>query len=767
MNNLQRRVERRLDPYAAIGALRWLPVRDQPSSEEIYRACEPLLSLDLWQRLVNAGYRTHLPDAQTPACIQVIVLWDTADAGRGFSLQDLSLSLQEARSRLAGKGEITVTLIVLGDASQVPAADLSLFWPRIRMGPTALGGMRVDRSRVLEACQHVLVALICSDVMKIIDEIVEGKQNEVGWLVLGASALIVDPLEAQRWLQEAVIREVLAPILSKPSDPEIQQIEKQAKEEAWKVRRSLAKEAVDSLKEVGWEIKLEEEGFPAVTKCTLVQPQLLEAAFGPYQQRILPAQGNFAHRIRDWLVTLTEPFLPAQDLSEKLQTHYLSVNQTLKQRLSLGGWKGLAAQALREYRRLEERLAGLLDPGLALSGGRHPKLTGLMGVILALCSLIKHLGEEGDLEDARTPRREKVQPAPLDSEKYLRAAAEMDAHMIWGKLLGYSHFARTLASPWGVLLNLLPAWFLGAFLLSASLNWGTGKSLLVFGLALVILGVAEVAYWWLIRARGVLERVVKEAHSDLARRTLALTARTLQDYRHWLITRLQDVEQSLWDLYTLFWKRYRETDITQEALEKACSYPRGGTYFLVDKEQLYEWTQRAVREVHRFPEWYERAGTALREWQERVEKESGERYGDRGAPEFQSAVTALIAARCWPLAEQPEPPWRVLKELETRCIEEAHKQINPRLLYASVVAEKIEDLKGGKRWRWLWHQAQPLGHGTTRLADFTIIIAPEEMLSGPTGRDGLEWRSEWRIAKSGNPFEEMCIRGFVERTEEV
>ncbi len=748
MGDLQRKVERRAGSYGAIGALRWLQIREV-TPEAIYQACEPMLSLDLWQQLVNEGYRTHLPDVRSPACVRVVVIWD-AMSEPGFSIQELSQSIQEARSLLTGMGGLSAILIVLGDTPSINGKDMALFWPRLRMSPVTLGGMRVSRARVLEACQHILVAFIQSNLEEILDELIGEKGNEVQWLVVGASALIVDPPEVQHWLQEAVLREVLAPILSDLSDSEVQQVEEQAKEEVGKIRRAMLEEIVASFKEIRWDIELEKDQA-AIARCALEDPPLLEAIFGPYQQKVFSAQGDFFQRIGYWLVALISPFLP-EDLGEKLGSHYLEIVQTLKQWLSPSGWRGLTARASQAYQSLEERLLGpLLDPTLApdVESPQVTGITGLKAVILALQAIEKHLAEEGDLEDARTPRREKIRPAPLDSETYLRAAAELDAQTIRGKLLQYAHFCRTLASPWGVLLNLLPAWFLGAFLVSALAEWGTGKSFLVVGLVLLAFGIGELTYWWLFQARRLLKRVLVEASESLAKRTLSIVTRSLQDHQRWMIIRLQDVEQSLADVYALLRERHRETEAAWKTLEEARSYAREGTYHLVDKEQIRTGIRSALQEVCEFSEWQERA-------QEVFQK----RYETR--PTFRSAVTALIAATCWPLAERPAPPWVVLRELETRCREEAEKNINPDLLSAAVVAENVDGLRGGQRWDWLWRQAQPLGHTQAMLMDFTVIIAREEMLSGPTGRGSPHWQSGWRVALSRNPYEEMCIRGLAE-----
>jgi hypothetical protein len=181
-------------------------------------------------------------------------------------------------------------------------------------------------------------------------------------------------------------------------------------------------------------------------------------------------------------------------------------------------WRGLAPRAREEYQDIAVLLGSFLDRGLVkhksrrksgLPGGSQsaPLPAGIPAAITGLAGLAEvHLCEGNDLEDARGPVREPVRPAPLNDDAYLRVAGDTDAQIVREHLLRYAHFARTLASPWGVLLYLIPAWPLGTFLIQILCSLGTGPSLPGYGpRPIAFIGIAELAYWWLWKARSALK----------------------------------------------------------------------------------------------------------------------------------------------------------------------------------------------------------------------------------------------------------------------
>lgn len=751
--DLRASVTRRLRAYSEVGALQWagpFSPEQEITGRDLAQACEPMLSWDLWQRLVEKGYRPGLPAPGSPARIQVVLVVDRITDESDGPPPGI---IKEMRKLLRGQADLSPVLIWLGEKPEPPPEDLNLYWPRIRMEPVAAGGIAVAPSLVWEATEHLLVALMSSAFVPVVNRMIQKEKAE--WLVTGASALLLHP-DVEKWLHESVLREILAPLIAPLPERERDRIEEAMGQVAQKVRKALREETIAALREAGWEIQTD---GPVVRQCVLKNGALLEALLGPYRGGISPYRLR-PSEWRDWpghfltlISALVKPFLPEQGVGETLRQHYLELVEQIEQWLSTGKWRGLAPRVLEEYRDLSMRLGAFLHRGLTsrLPSGTSWWFTeqmpaGLPATLMALLSLEKHLCEEGDFKDeregARGHRRDWVRPEPLNTEGYLQVAGETDATIVRWNLLQYAHLARTLASPLGVLLYLLPAWPLAAFLVQSLADWGPAQATLITGLTLLVIGVAELIYWWLIKARRLLKAVQREAHFYLGSRILRLAAGALRDYRHWMLAQLREAESALADLYGVCLRRHAETERALRALEELRSHAKGSTYILVNMEVAQNWRQSVEEGVRKYPGW-------LRESEERSI--------------FDSAVTGLIVREVWPLSEQPMPGERVLAELEKVCSEEIRSQRPlPDLWSASVAAEKIEGLKEGRRWKWLWDHAHPLGKLESPAAEFTFIMAPEEFLIGKSGKESPYWRSDWEIVPTIQNQEEICLRGFVE-----
>jgi len=776
MADLRRDVEQRLRPYVEIGALQWLEWFDpeeEVSSEKITQACEPLLRLDLWQRLVKAGYRPQLPDARSPAQVQIFVVWDAMTQASQDPVRGLKQFAESTKQQLKGKAELSLALVLLGGEPGVEVGALDAYWPRVRLSTTALGGTRVERGRVHQTCQHILVALVSSELTRTIESVMDKSRESAGWIALGASALLVDLPLMRQGLRQAILKEVLKPLVASPlTDLERQGVEEMIEGRATAFREAMLGEATIGLKESGW--RLDREGL-AIKQCCLANPDLLDAAFGEYRGGVpmcVPSSSeegrrSLIGRVRGWsfrdarmlLSVLAEPFLPARNLSEELAEHYSQLRAPIEFRPSLEKAQGIAPTVRREYEDLRKLFASFLDRGLvpsegipSLRGVSTPMPAGLQAAIQAVASMLKYLANDRDVQVARDARVEWVRPAPLDSDRYWEAAAEADADLVEGNLRRYSRFARTLASPLGVALRLIPAWPLLTGLLSLLPDWDVGRSAIVAGAALVVIGIAELVYWWLIRAWRLLNRIQGEAHRCLADRVLTLTTRAIRDCRLLVMIRLRKAFFVLKDLHTLLLERYRTLEEAQRFLTGIRSVEEGSVYRLVDWKPVLEWARMAAEDINRSGWSHE-----LHELQEQLRKR------DLG---YDSAITALIAKEVWPLAVRPAPIQAIVRRFEEESDNQAERIFKPDRLEPTPIVKNIvqelESLKEGRQWEWLWQHAQPLGEAGPSHSTLTVILAPERALKGDTGWTSPYWRSEWLEARTRQTHEVVCIRGMIE-----
>lgn len=754
MDALRGATEERLTEYAEIGMLRWLGLNSQAGAvagTDIARECEALLSWDLWRTMVERGYQPKLPEPNVPARLQVLVVVDALDGQAKPPPLDQMLS--ETRRALKRRAELTPVLIWLGQKPDVLGQGLEKCWPRIRMEQVAAGGLQVGSEKVMEAVEHLIVALVTSDLVPTIDRLV--KREAVEWLVMGASALLVNR-RAEAYVHEAVVREILGALVRPVPETDRPRLVDEVADRARRVREALVEEGIAALKEVGWDATA--SGL-AIQECTLSDRRLIEAAFGPYGHALRPGKVSW----RDWvrqrvalLSALTEPFAPDPAIGEKLYEHYRRVSEGVEH------WygekpRGAAPRIVEEYQNLQVFLGAFLDRGLpartSLDSGlvrllrERPLPTGVTAALLAVLGMENHLAGDLDLEDACGPSRQIVRAVPTKDDAYLRAAAEADADAIQGEVRRYAHFSRTLASPWGVLLNLLPGWFVATLALQSLLHWSEVKSLAIGGIALLVLGIGEMAYWWLLRARRLLGACQRYILHHLGSRALALMAGTLREYRYWLLHRLQESEAILTELYASLVRRYRQSEQAMQAINTRQSVARQSSLVLFDEEEASEWEARAIKDIvnHLFKG-------------EEVVKEVLRSSGGG----FAEVIAAWITSRIWPVPDTPAPSATFVEALDTACGQAVRESARRDLWRAGMIAEKLSPLSQGRRWQWLWQQAHPLGDTVSAESPFTIMLAPRDVLGGRTGEGSQYWNSDWKTALCRQADEEMCIRAIVE-----
>lgn len=749
--SLRHAVESRLGEYVGIGMLRWLDLGLQAGEigrDSIARECEALLSLDLWHEMVDRGYQTRLPEPSVPACLQLIVVVDALGEGSTAPVLDkLDKMLGDARQILGQRADLLPVLIWLGDRPSTLGQGIDKYWPRIRMDRIAVGGLEVSPVKIWEAVEHLIVALVTSDLVSVIDRVIEREVAE--WLVVGVSALLVHPRSAD-YVLEVIIKEILEPLVQPVSEMDRSRLVAEAAKRAERVRKALVEEGVAALRETGWEAAA--SGL-AIQECTLKDKVLLEAVFGPYQY----AMSSEKVAWRQWLqqkvaliFALGKPFVPDARLGQRLQEHYKQVSETLEQWYSKQP-RGLAPRILEEYRNLRAFLGAFLDRDLPVRTGspepfiwseNRPLPLGVPAALLAVLAMESSLAGDEDLEDARGLSPHTVQAMPTRDDAYLEAAAGSDADIVRGELQRYLHFARTLASPWGVLLNLLPAWFVAALVLQSILHWPETKSLTVSGLALLVLGIGGTAYWWLLRAQRLFRFYQLQSLRYLGTRVLSLMGTALREYRYWLLHRLRESETILTDLYASLLRRYRQSEEALRAWDIRQVAFRQSSLVLFSEKEAEEWKKQAM------------------------EKVSDHLLGDLEKTRQISpteAVAVRITRQVWPLSETPMPSSAFVDGLDAACQEVVRAIAIARQdrWRASVIAEEeVDFLKEGKRWKWLWQQAHPLADIAAETSSFTVILAPREFLLGSTGK--ARWSPEWITGSCRQANEEMCIRVIVE-----
>lgn len=691
--------------YVPVEVVRWaqMPSVDDIAEDRFDQVVAPLLELETWQQLTSAGYVRDLPGSERLPLQVIVIYYLRGDREKADVSHPLSKMATTAESVLSAKADFSLSLVVLGDGALDLAEEVqSQYWPRIRLQTAAAGGARVDHSRVVEACQSIVVALLTSELARVIDHVVGPDRQSAGWIWMGAAALIADLARMREFLRLLVFRDLIHPIIGSPLTPaDCRFLTKAMQDKVESFQAAMLMQALAIASQYSW----------------------TGEATGRRVQRFGLSPDT---ELRAQLHT------PGSDISKRLTAHYTTLRDALIEHL--------AATASEQYGRLIDIFSFLLDrsvPG-GSSGGNPLSLqeswpSGLHAALYAVESAAIALKDSPDMYFG-----EKGVPAhAIGSDYFLTAVAESDAGTREAVFRRFGRFSRTISSPQGLLLKLIPAWPLLTGMLLTVTPWSEGRAALVAAIALVVIGAVEWILWWLLakRRRAVLCRQLEER---VANSVLGLIAKSLRDYRLRTVGQLKNCASTLKRLLSLL--QQTDTDIQKRlgalnAWYETLCRETASVYWLVDFERCQEWAESALRQAN------------------------------EAQVDFSSVTAALIVQYVFPLLRQTGSYWHVVREIAATAENLATGSFRSDVLEAYALTEYEDVLKDGRRWQWLYQRAHPLGEPVSVKSSFTVItLANDAALMGASGQSSEYWQDDWLVARSRQPHEIICLRGLVERS---
>lgn len=695
----------RLGLHVPISVVRWtqIPSADDIVEDRLDQVIAPLLELETWQQLASAGYVRDLPGDKRLS-LQVIVVYYLRDGHEKADAPHLLSRLATAvKNVLSGKAEFSLSLILLGDgALDLDEETQFQYWPRIRLQTAAVGGARVDHDRVVEACQSIIVALLTSELARAIDHAVGPDRQLVGWIWMGAAALIADLARMREFLRLLVLRDLIHPIIGTPLAPaECRLLTKATQDKVESLQAATLMQALAIASHYSW-----------TGEATGQRVQ----RFGLSPDAELRAQLH----------------TPGSDISKPLTAHYTTLRDALIEHL--------APTASEQYGRLIDVFSFLLDRSVTGGGSGGSPLSlqetwpsGLSATLYAVESATIALKDSLDVYSG-----EKDVPAhAIGSDYFLTAVAESDTGMRDAGFRRLRRFRRTISSPQGLLFKLIPAWPLLTGMLLTVSQWTEARSALIAAIALVVTGVLEWVLWWLLAKRR-LNALHRQVEEKIANSVLGLIAKSLGDYRLRTVGQLRNCASTLKRLLSLL--QQTDTDIQKRlgALNTWYETLRRETasvYRLVDFERCQEWAESALRQAN--------------------EAQIG----------FSSVTAALIAQHVFPLLHQTGSYRHIVREIEATAENLVGDSFRSDVLEAYALTEYEDVLKDGRRWQWLYQRAHPLGGSDSTTSSFTIVtLANDAALMGASGQSSEYWQDDWLVARSRQPHEIICLRGLVERS---
>jgi hypothetical protein len=208
----------------------------------------------------------------------------------------------------------------------------------------------------------------------------------------------------------------------------------------------------------------------------------------------------------------------------------------------------------------------------------------------------------------------------------------------------------------------------------------------------------------------------------------------MRDYRQLMLKYLTGLLSALKGLRAVLVNRRAEVQRRLAFLDARYDVPPqevATTYRLTDLNECRKWADQALE----------------------IRSPSGAPYG-KGA-------SARIIERIL-LPGQSDAYYRAAYDVEQEAEARAAETFQGDSLVPDALADKKQPLKGPGRWQWLFSRAQPLGRPrSVGRPSFTIFtLASDAPRMGDSGRPLRE--NNWLIARSCQPHEIICLRGFVD-----
>jgi len=407
-----------------------------------------------------------MPSDEQPLPLQIIAVCHLAgsDEAEGASrlLQSLAAAVRNVTSRSA---KYSLALVVLGDG--VPDLETGRqYWPRIRLQTTTYGGAVTEHDRLIEACQTIIVALATSELLRAIDHTIPLEKRPAGWIWMGASALVVELTRMREFVRLLILRDTIRRVTgTELTFASEQRLANEMKDGVERFQSATLMRALAIASRFSWDGKADRRH---VRELTLNHDAELRAKIYP----------------------------PSSDLSSLLAARYATLRDALIE--------NLAQTENEQYERLLDIFAFLLDRRIAGNRGKggalslqEPWPSGLPAAIHAIESATDELKNSPDIYF-----NGKAMPAhPIGDDYFLTTVGESDASAVYADFRRHTRFVRTISSPLGLLLKLLPGWPLLTGILTVITQWGVGRAALVAGSSLVAIGLIETAIWRILASK--------------------------------------------------------------------------------------------------------------------------------------------------------------------------------------------------------------------------------------------------------------------------
>jgi hypothetical protein len=687
-------------PSKAVGWFR-LKTAKELSRQRVTEVVTPLLRQELWEALLADGHIAEMPREALPLC--VVVICDLKEPEDEI-LPLLKKVLAVLRHVLKGRAQFSPILIALGDGD-LQAESVKGYWPLLGLQNLTRDGAAVTRERLLQTCETVVVSLLNSELMQALSHVLAADADSHNWLWVGASAVSVDARAMREYQRLLILRDLVAPTISGELTPSQRgSISSMMEGQARQYREALLNKAMSVASDFEWE-HCRPDGDGEGTELDTFELR----REGELWKTVSSRDGRLAGTLEQHLTHLRDALV-----------------------------ENLAETASDQHGRFLSLLGLFLDRGAAspVSGegtdiNEEEGQSGLPAVEWALDRAVVESKRHADIyhDGADVIAYQNLLGGFLAS-----VAEGVDAKRL-GELAKYLRFERSIASPLGLSLLLIPAWPLLAGIVARVLQWSDERATLASAALLAGVGVVEFI-WWKRKAQQRMAKLEGDLMEMVARAVLGAVAKVLRDYRLLVAKRLQGALRDVRRVHDLLTELDRDAQVQSAKMAKDLPTgdgDRGGVYTLMPLHRCLEWKDQALREA------------------------------DAADTRYESLATCLAMDYLFPLLRHRLAPRMAVKRFEDAAEELTEGSFRSDVLEAQQQTELDATLGEGRWWRWLHERAQPLGGAGQRASmSFTVMVLGGEAATiGGFGEVSEYWGEDWIVAGSSQPHEMICVRGVL------
>jgi hypothetical protein len=685
-------------------SLLWFEIFDDQQQGKINRSIKRISSQQYWDRLIQLNLvddKFNL-DLDLHPKANLIFIADASTYKDTTKLLALTTFINLCKKQLAKKIDLSIILISFGN--RLPDGNTAnMFWPRIQL--TDINQNNLENFG-WEDGKTAIANLLMGFTSCNLNEKISGEFTNRGWLIFGASSVIVDLSAMKEYMRFKISEVLIKSLISEPLNPQEQLKVKEL------IDKHLASESENLFKE---SLKILDDDFYYKSSNSNIYDIRIKSS-SDFRQLI------FSPEFEDSFNLLSNSY-------EHIRGKSFSI---------------LGKPAMVQYQDHISLIGKLIDKdyttqfsGEYLDADQQENLScGLRTAHFALSywSRVPHKAPGEFFWEKNL-----VIPEPVKGGKAIRLLADEDVYYLREQKSILNHFSDSLANIPGILLLALPLVpLLGEYLTIRFVNSKITAYLIALG-SIILLSLIPFYYF-----RGLLNRRKKEYRNSAENRISSTSVRLLSQVMHMyqkvVMERILGIKVDLESLIAGIDRL--QSVITRELINSAKAKdedlnPQTRTiYEMADYQSCDKWIEQSINYLQ-------------------VEREHGNEFGK-----------TFLANQLFPNLfnrSNIEPAYSLIFKKANSLVDQ---YFQPDFLHTYQLAFQKGDLREGKLWKWLVEKSTPLGVNPVAKSKNLIFLSIRDStedraaLAGAYGKNSEYFPQDAKLIDASLSYEISCFQVF-------